>query len=145
MIANDTGGNDHAFETVLVCFADPKTATIKSLKVIVMQLKLSSMGTTKRVLFNCIHDSGHPDIEKLGDNEFMQHRMIMKNKKKESCVILTPEVLPSIVGINIETGAQNGFYGPTNKENAVGATRCNFLTKEKIICPCFFKKRDQRR
>ena len=55
-------------------------------------------------------------------------------------VILTPEVLLSVPGVNMETGAQDGFYGPANKENAVGGTLSNFPTKDKIAGPPFVKK-----
>ncbi len=61
-------------------------------------------------------------------------------KKKEAWIVLTPKVVPSIPGVNLATGAQVGFYGPTNRENAVGGTQSNFLTKEKIVRPCFVKK-----
>jgi hypothetical protein len=51
-----------------------------------------------------------------------------------------PEVLSLVPGVNMETEAQDGFYGPTNKENAVGGTRSNFLTKEEIVRPPFVNK-----
>lgn len=41
-----------------------------------------------------------------------------------------PEVPPPIPGIDMATGAQDGFFGPTNKENASGAVWHNFITKE---------------
>jgi hypothetical protein len=45
------------------------------------------------------------------------------------------------------TGAQSGIFGPTNKENAVGGTRSNFLTSsdEQIQRPKFGPKREKKR
>ena len=45
------------------------------------------------------------------------------------------------------TGAQSGFFGPTNKENAVCGTRSNFLTlsDERIQRPKFGPKREKKR
>ena len=41
------------------------------------------------------------------------------------------------------TGAEKGFFGPTNKENAVGGKRSNFLTGEedKVHQPVFGPKK----
>ncbi len=54
-------------------------------------------------------------------------------------IILTPEPLPALPRIDMAMGAQTGFYGPTNKENAVGGVRQNFITKdcERIERPTF--------
>jgi hypothetical protein len=43
---------------------------------------------------------------------------------------LTPKDVPTVGGINMDTGAQRGFFGHTNKENSVGAKWSNFLTLE---------------
>ena len=43
-------------------------------------------------------------------------------------VVLTPEPVPPIVNIDMATGAECGFFGPTNPNNSVGATRSNFYT-----------------
>jgi hypothetical protein len=61
-------------ETIVVCFAYLAT-TINSRKAVTLVLCLSGTGTT-RVLFNCICDSGHVNLEILGDNKFAQHRMV---------------------------------------------------------------------
>ncbi len=143
--AGDSLSNDAAaaageggprYDTVKVSFT---SSTLKLLKAIAMDLKLS--GTlTKQLLFNRIHDSGHVDVAKLGDDEFELRRVVdPAGKKKEAWMVLTPEVVPPIPGVNLATGAQVGFYGPTNRENAVGGTRSNFLMKEKIIRPRFVK------
>jgi hypothetical protein len=135
-------GNDPtriALEMVVLRFAYLST-TIKSFKAVGLELNLSGM-RTKQVLFNHIRDSGHVDLEILGDNKFAQCRVVdPAGSKIEAWVILTPEVLLSVPGVNIWSGAQDGFYGPTNKGNAVGGTRSNFLNKDKIARPPFVKK-----
>jgi hypothetical protein len=130
-------GGGPRYDTVKVSFVSSR---LKSLKAIAMELKLS--GTlTKRLLFNRIRDSGRVNVAKLGDDEFELRRMVdPAGKKKETWMVLTPEVVPPIPGVNLATGAQVGFYGPTNRENAVGGARSNLLTKEKIVRPCFVKK-----
>ncbi len=135
--AAGAGGGGPRYDTVKVSFA---SSTLKSLKAIAMELKLS--GTlTKQLLFNHIRDSSHIDVAKLGDNEFKLRCVVdPAGNKKEAWMVLTPEVAPPIPSVNLYTGAQVGFYGPTNRENAVGGTRSNFLTKEKIVRPHFVKK-----
>ena len=104
-----------------------------------MELKLS--GTlTKRKIFDRIRDSGHKDVTKLGDDEFELRRVVDLTHEKEAWKILIPEIVPPVPGINLATGAQVGFYGPIDKENPIGATRSNFLTKEKIVQPRFERK-----
>jgi hypothetical protein len=114
----EAAGNEPAHESTLIRYADLKTSAVKCLKDFAMQLRLSGTGT-KRVLYDRIRDSGHPSITKLGNDEFALRRVVTK---KQSWVILTPKTLQPIRGKNMATGAQQGFYGPTNKENAVGAT-----------------------
>ena len=62
-------------------------------------------------------------------------------------ILLTPEDVPAVRGIDMGTGAERGFFGPTNKENAAGAKRSNFLTSndEKIQRPKFGLKREKKR
>jgi hypothetical protein len=80
-------------------------------------------------------------LQKFGDNEFELRCVVdLAGKKKEAWMVLTPKVVPPIPGVNLATGAQVVFYGPTNREYAVGGTRSNFLMKEKIVRPCFVKK-----
>jgi hypothetical protein len=135
-------GNDPTcitLETLVVHFAYLST-TIKSLKAVMLELRLSSMGT-KQVLFNRIRDSCHVDLEILGDDKYAQGCVIdPAGSRIKAWVILTPEVLLLVPEVNMETGAQDGFYGPTNKENAVGGARSYFLTKDKISWPSFVKR-----
>ncbi len=45
-------------------------------------------------------------------------------------IILNPEQVPEVEGIDMATGTQKGFFELTNKENAVGAVHHYFLTGE---------------
>ncbi len=55
---------------------------------------------------------------------------------------MSPTVAPSIDGMNMKTGAQDGFFGPTNKENSEGAIKHNFFTGfDEISRPAFEAKR----
>jgi hypothetical protein len=65
--------------------------------------------------------------------------------KVTTWIILTPEAVPSVDGIDMGTGAQKGFFGPTNKENAVGGTRVNFSTSEHVELPMFEQKKPKKR
>lgn len=60
-------------------------------------------------------------------------------------MILTKEVVSPIKGIDMATGVQIGFFGPTNKENAVGVTRSNFLMplEDRIPWPVFCPKKPE--
>lgn len=123
------------FETIHYPFS--KT-TGKLLKDLAQKFRLSSSGT-KRILYDRIRDCDC--VEKLGADEFVYRREVLAGEKKAKWVVLTPEEPPLIRGIDMATGAQVGFYGPTNKENAVGGKRSNFLTKEKIARPNFVPKK----
>ena len=50
-------------------------------------------------------------------------------------------------GVDMRTGAQSGFFGPTNKENAVGGMHSNFLTlpDKRIQRLKFEPKREKKR
>ncbi len=61
-------------------------------------------------------------------------------------VILTPEPVVAVPGVDMATGASFGFYGATKKENAVGGERNDFATKEadRIKHPEFESKKEER-
>ena len=56
-----------------------------------------------------------------------------------------PEVVPPVNGIDMGTGASIGFFGPTNKENAVGGKQSNFSTSEPVEGPKFEPKKPKKR
>jgi hypothetical protein len=126
------------FKTRRVVF---KTTKLKLLKAIALELNASGYGT-KQVIFNRLQDL--PTVKKISDDEFKYPVPVLVGslqKVKETWVCLDPEDVPPVAGIDMATGAAHGFFGPTNKENAVGATRTNFLTSEKIVRPEFGPKR----
>jgi hypothetical protein len=98
----------------------------------------------KRKLFNRIHDSDH--VEKVYNDSFDYRRQIVKGEKVPTWIILNPEPAAAVPGVDMATGAQFGFYGPTNKENAVGGKRHNFATMEadRIQRPKFEAKKKER-
>jgi hypothetical protein len=118
-------------ETVVVCFTY-LSITIKSLKAVALELRLSGTGT-KQVLFNHIRDSGHVNFAIFENNEFAQHCVINSaGSRIEAWIVLTLTALLLVPGVNMETGAQDGFCGQTSKDNTGGGTQSNFLTKEKM-------------
>jgi hypothetical protein len=119
-----------------------KTTNVKTLKAITTMLKLSTHGK-KQLLFNRIRDS--LGVTKVSDDEFEYRHASVVGAKVPTWVILTPEAVPSVNGIDMGTGAQKGFFGPTNKENAVGGTRANFLTSEHVERPMFERKKPKKR
>ncbi len=64
-------------------------------------------------------------------------------KKIPTWILLTPEEVPSVDDVDMGTG----FFGPTNKENAVGGMRSNFLTSPnaQIQRPKFGPMREKKR
>jgi len=119
-----------------------QTTNMKTLKAIAIMLKLSPHGT-KQLLFNRIRDSS--DVMKVSDDEFKYRHALVVGAKVPTWVIFTPEVIPPVDGINMGTGASIGFFGPTNKESAVGGKRSNFLTSEPVERPKFEPKKPKMR
>jgi hypothetical protein len=102
----------------------------------------------KEVLFNRIRDSPH--VIKISDTAFEYRRAktnVSGRVKIPTWILPTSEEVPPVAGVDMGTGAQIGFFGPTNKENAVGATQSNFLTSqdERIQRPKFGPKREKKR
>ncbi len=121
-----------------------KTTNVKSLKAIALVLNVSG-GGTKRAIFERCCDSPTTGVEKISDDEFEYRHPVEVGadgvrERMETWVVLDPEDVPPVAGIDMATGASRGFFGPTNKENAVGATRTNFLTSSKIERPEFGPK-----
>ena len=150
-LANPTDAappNAQPFEIRKVVF---KATVLKSLKAIALVLKTSQYGT-KQVLFNRLRDL--PAVQKISDDEFHYHHPlevgadgVARVERTPAWVLLTPTDLPPVEGVNLATGASDGFFGPTNKENAVGGKRTNFLTSEseKIIRPEFGPKQPSKK
>ena len=93
----------------------------------------------KEVIFNRIRDSPH--VIRVGDKEFQYRHPKVAGEKIPTWILITPDDVPTVDGIDMNTGTKKGFYGPTNKENAVGAKRTIFLMTEKIERPKFEPKK----
>ncbi len=65
-------------------------------------------------------------MTKVSEDEFEYHHVSVVGAKVPAWIILTPEAVPPVDSIDMGTSTQKGFFGPTNKENAVGGTRANF-------------------
>jgi hypothetical protein len=118
--------------------------SVAALKEIAKMFNLSGGAQKKEVLLNRIRDSSH--VTKISETEFEYRRpktgASSGGKKIPTWILLTPEEVPSVDGVDMGTGAQSGFFDPTNKENAIGGTRSNFLTSpdERIQRPKFEPK-----
>jgi len=96
----------------------------------------------KQLLFNRIRDSS--GVMKVSDDKFEYRHASVVGVKVPTWVILTPEVIPPVDGIDMGTGASIGFFGPTNKENAVGGKWSIFLTSEPVERPKFEPKKPKK-
>jgi hypothetical protein len=134
--ADEVAAPTQEFETRTIQL---KKTNVKSLKAIAIMLNLAGNGK-KEVLFNRIRDSPHA-IRVINDQEFEYRHPKVAGEKIPTWILLTPEDVPTVEDIDMQTGAEKGFYGPTNKENAAGAKRTNFLTAEKIERPKFEPKK----
>ncbi len=125
-----------------------RSTGVAVLKGIATLFSLSTNAPKKEVLFNRIRDSPH--VTKVSDTVF-EYRQAKTNVsggvKIPIWILLIPEEVPPVAGVDMGTGAQIGFFGPTNQENAVGAPRSNFLTlqDERIQRPKFGPKREKKR
>ena len=81
-----------------------------------MILGASGYGT-KQAIFNRLRDL--PTVDKISDKEFEYRHPVevgahgVVQNKMETWVLLDPEVVPPVVGIDMATGASRGFFGPT--------------------------------
>jgi hypothetical protein len=130
------------FETVAFPF---KQTTLPMLKDIAKAINVQYTGT-KKVIWEQILKSGSELIVPAEDDASFTYRHVKAaTGSVPTWIILTPEIVPPIEGIDMATGAQRGFFGPTNKDNAVGATRNNFCTHvdDKIQRPVFGPKKPE--
>jgi hypothetical protein len=93
------------------------------------------------VLFDRIWDSGKEEVEKLGNNDFNYCLAFIAGKKKPTWLLLLPEAVPPVQGVDMAMGTQVGYFGRTNKKNAVRGIWSNFLSTEKIVRPAFEPKK----
>ena len=139
-IADEGNVDCPSFETIRIVY---QKTTAKGLSEIATKVGVSPYGT-KRKLFDRIRDSGK--VVKVDDDSFDYRRQIVAGEKIPTWVILNPEPAVAVPGVDMATGAAFGFYGPTNKENAVGGERNNFAMNEadRIQCPEFEQEKRER-
>ena len=137
---NTVEDNPPTFETIRILF---QMTTAKVLGEIAKKLDVTLNGP-KRKLFDWIRDSDH--VEKVDNDSFDYHCQIVKGEKVPTWIILNPEPAAAVPGVDMATGVQFEFYGPTIKENAVGGEHHNFATIEadRIQRPKFEAKKKER-
>ncbi len=95
-------------------------------------LSLSTRGN-KAAIFAQIRDSANPLIEQIDDKSFMYRKkkeVEVANLSLPWWVVLNPDPAPEIVGIDMLRGMQDGFFGPINIENVVGAPKHQYCCRE---------------
>jgi hypothetical protein len=90
---------------------------VKTLKSIALRFSISHYGN-KRALFDCIRDSPH--ATKVSADEFQYRHSTAAGERVPTWIILNGKEVPAVAGIDMNTGSEKGFFGPTNKENATG-------------------------
>jgi hypothetical protein len=136
---DEAKGRRGAFETVLV---KTKTYTVAELKEVCKAINIPSSGN-KTALFQRIQDSGSDLIEQINDKSFYYRK---KNGEVDLSlphwVILNSEPAPTVRGVDMLCGAEEGFFGPMNQENAEGAPKYQYCCseEEKICRPEFASK-----
>ncbi len=121
-----------------------KKTTLSAMKDLAKEMGQIYTGT-KKVLWDWLIQSGHLRIISTADDG--QSFTFRREKKEEALlpkwITLAPEVVPDIEGMDMVTGAEQGFFGPTNPNNTAGATRSNFCSGfgEKISRPEFGPKK----
>ena len=125
------------FDTVRVLY---QKATAKVLVKIGRKVGITPSGS-KRKVFDRLHSS--ENVLKVNEDSFEYCCKIVFGEKVPTWVILTPEPVPAVPGIDMATGAQRGYYGPTNKGNSTGGVRHNFITTDgkRIKRPLFEPKK----
>ena len=98
-----------------------------------------SVSGNKRTLFNRYWDC--PNATKVDNDTFKYEKQMVVGEDGvmrpavPNRVILTPEGVPDVEGINMASGAEEGLFAPTNNENSVGGKRANFLTAKNFTRP----------
>ena len=90
-----------------------KKTNVKTLREIALKLNVGQVGL-KEVLFNCIRDSPH--VRKVSEAEFEYRHAKAAGDKIPTWVLLSPEDLPLVDGIDMATGAEKGFFGSLGQQ-----------------------------
>lgn len=97
--------------------------------------------TSKKVLFNAIRDSQHAAIKTIDEVTFTYEYQEVPDhlKKGPRWKMLTGMDIALPEGFD-PSGAEEGFFAPTNKENAAGEKKLSYLADEPINRPEFAAK-----
>mmetsp|Transcript_1246 Transcript_1246/g.2704 ORF Transcript_1246/g.2704 Transcript_1246/m.2704 type:complete len:163 (-) Transcript_1246:681-1169(-) len=97
----------------------------------------------KDILFNRLRDCGDKHITKIDEVTFEWKQEKAPEGTVPKWIILDGEPAEKRQGINMLSRAQEGYFGPTNKENVDGAVKCKYLTRpeERIEHPAFVRKK----
>lgn len=132
---------ERTFKWVPYRYDDKKKVTVSTLKQVLQAISKPSTGQ-KRALFERIRDSGHELIRKVeNDDEVFEYKVFDDEvASKPRWIMLTGTPVPHFEGIDMELGATDGFYNPTNPEKMnLANNRRNYLTGEgeRIVRPEF--------
>ena len=105
----------------------------------IVELVNIAQGRAKRALFDRIVMLGS-GVERDDKNTFKYSRPAVDGEMGDVGEVIKPPLwvelqgqpVTPVDGIDMATGASFGFYGPTNKENAMGAVCHNYLVGESI-------------
>ena len=106
---------------------------MKTLKSITLLFSVSP--NENKAFSDCIWDSPH--ATKVSDNSFDHLHTMAAGERVPTWIILDGEEVPVVAGIDMNTGSEKGFFGPTNKKNAIGGKRTNFSTAAPVERPQF--------
>ena len=139
------GSADDAVEYEYVEMTNDRNTTNDALKAVCKAIGVGASGK-KDDLFLRIWQSKHDNIIKTDgiSDKFTFKRV--KEKERDDIpkwLILTPQNVEAdeFPEINVRTGAEKGFFGPTNKDNVEGAVKHNFLVEQQITRPAFESKK----
>ena len=118
--------------------------TDKDLKDLLRKLSLAVSGAKKRDRFNRLRDCGKEEFVKKIDDDTIDFKVYDDEEATlPKWIILTGVEVPAKEGIDMETGATENFYNPTNPDEAkIAKNRRDFLTRpeERIKRPAFAAK-----
>ncbi len=113
------------YKSVVISF---KTTTTKKLVEVAKEMEIQYTGA-KKVLWDWIVKAGHPLVVSVANNGLsfkFCHKKAPNGGSVPTWVILMPEPVLPILGMDMRMGAQIGFFGPTNPTNMEGAVQSNF-------------------
>ncbi len=97
--------------------------------------------SSKQVVFNAIRDCSDAKINKIDDNmfEYTSEQLPLHLQKGPKWTMLLGEEIQMPDGFGY-SGVEEGFFGPTNKENAEGQPKRSYLRDNPVPRPQFTAK-----